>query len=287
MILTQFSSLFSGEKSRDPSEACLNYYFDEEKSPLMTLIQNGGHNRKPCPFSGRYSVYGDLDVLTEFMDPSGLTSACPASGQSTVMHAGCSQHSSDLRIQHTCRERGKSGFKKDRTEEIEIDLNNDYVCHGSWHRYEDSAIDAPVAVIDDNYLDAKRRRQTRQQRHRTDVLILSTKSAKTKKFLCLTYTELDDGVLSAFAGPEACNYTLDSGGSSTSTLPLLSDSLSLSLSTSAYASSIRPVAPLGGKSFNISSSGPCLQALTSSSCPPRSLQPVVLLVIAAFAFLRH
>ena len=45
-------SLLSGDKSTNPNEACMNYYFDAQNSPLITLVSEG-RNTRPCPFSGR------------------------------------------------------------------------------------------------------------------------------------------------------------------------------------------------------------------------------------------
>ena len=150
-------------------------------------------------------------------------------------------------------------------------------------------------MIDDKFIEsgaAQRRRQTRQQRQRNDVLVLSVKPraiGEREKFLCLTYTAMPNGVLSAYVGPEACNYTMPSDRDTKEnsapyysarrtlqqrrrqqSLPYLSDSVSMSLSSVSsedgepHQGASSYVLPFEN-TFNISPSGPCLQALKGSS----------------------
>ena len=308
----QFS--FSGEQSRDPSEACSNYYFSEKESPILTLVQAGGHNRKPCPFSGVYSVSGDLTAISELVmaDSRSLESVSRCQPGSDVrMHAGCTSHSSDIRIRQSCDTPDGGNHRTTPRDLVKIDLTNDLVCHGSWQHSDNlleegsrnmfdtgtATMTSAAMMIDDKFIEsgaAQRRRQTRQQRQRNDVLVLSVKPraiGEREKFLCLTYTAMPNGVLSAYVGPEACNYTMPSDRDTKEnsapyysarrmqqqqrrrqqSLPYLSDSVSMSLSsvssqdgTPHHQGASSYVLPFEN-TFNISPSGPCLQALKGSS----------------------
>ena len=60
-------SYILGRKSLDPSEACSSYFFDETSAPLTTMVSNGHHNTRPCPFSGRYSITGPKSALVNLL----------------------------------------------------------------------------------------------------------------------------------------------------------------------------------------------------------------------------
>ena len=90
--------LFSilGDKSTNPNEACMNYYFDAENSPIITLVSEGGHNTRPCPFSGRYTLTGAPHTGAMSALMSGQLNCHQA-----IMHAGCSA-SDDLIVESVC-----------------------------------------------------------------------------------------------------------------------------------------------------------------------------------------
>ena len=87
---------FSGDKSTNPNEACMNYYFDAENSPIITLVSEGGHNTRPCPFSGRYTLTGAPHTGAMSALMSGQLNCHQA-----IMHAGCSA-SDDLIVESVC-----------------------------------------------------------------------------------------------------------------------------------------------------------------------------------------
>ena len=300
LIFNMISPIISGEQSRDPTEACSSWYFKEKESPLVTLVQGGGHNRKPCPFNGVYSVSGNLQSIADLVSSPVAVSRDECAASDTVMHVGCgdsSHHSSNIRIQQSCNRGDPSNARRGSSRNlVTIDLTNDLVCHGSWRHSSQwgsqaifdnngATMTSAAMMIDDNFVESatsQRRRQTRQQQQLNDVLVLSVKpkaAGQREKFLCLTYTELPDGVLSAYVGPEACNYTLSSDDTKekpsasyyssrrqkSSSLPYLSDALSLSLSSSLSGERGAPQGAWNtlpfANTFNISSSGPCVQAL--------------------------
>ena len=89
----------------------MNYYFDPQHSPLVTLVAEGHHNTRPCPFSGHYSLAGLGGSMSALM-----------SGQLNchrgVMHAGCSA-SDDLIVESTCSKNLDKVMTK-------------WSCHGRW-----------------------------------------------------------------------------------------------------------------------------------------------------------
>ena len=91
-----FFPQFSGDKSTNPNEACMNYYFDAENSPIITLVSEGGHNTRPCPFSGRYTLTGAPHTGAMSALMSGQLNCHQA-----IMHAGCSA-SDDLIVESVC-----------------------------------------------------------------------------------------------------------------------------------------------------------------------------------------
>lgn len=96
----------------------MNYYFDPVHSPLITLVAEGGHNTRPCPFSGHYSLAGLGGSMSALM-----------SGQLNchrgVMHAGCSSASDDLIVESTCS-----------ANQIDV-VSTKWSCHGRWISDED------------------------------------------------------------------------------------------------------------------------------------------------------
>jgi len=104
-----------GDKSTNPNEACMNYYFDPVHSPLITLVSDG-RNTSPCPFSGRYTLNG-AGTMSALM--SGQLNCRQA-----VMHAGCST-SDDLIVESAC------------SRNLEDNIHYQWSCHGKW-RTEDN-----------------------------------------------------------------------------------------------------------------------------------------------------
>jgi len=100
-----------------------------------------------------------------------------------------------------------------------------------------------------------------QQKLKRDIIVLSTNSydghqhhldessgGKSQKLICLSYTEMEDGTLLAKVGREACNDYAEQFDY------LDNDVIQLDSSERSRLSL-----------FNISSSGPCLQALTGGA----------------------
>lgn len=173
-----------GDKSINPNEACMDYYFDPKHSPVVTLVSEG-HNTRPCPFSGRYTLSSTV---------SSGSSTMPAliGGQlnchRAVMHAGCSA-SDDLIVESVC------------SRNLEDNVRTQWTCHGQWT----SNIGRQILVLSTPLIGA------------------------TKNYVCLTYTERE-GILLASASSNSCIF--DEARDS---------------------------------QFNITSSGPCLQALTGAA----------------------
>ena len=306
---------------------------------MVTWLQAGGHNRRPCPFSGRYSLYGNVNALSDilltnsyeerqnrkydlentFFD-QGLVQA-PATQKCTIvdddaqskrslrsqnslfsatMYAGCSQHSSDLRVEASCdvgvNYNGiNEELTQDRGNKGKFKIQNEFVCHGAWQMpVERSNIMAlqeqqprpnsynngrwehqrqQSTEFETTRAQGARRRQynqeariqqltdynnNRPQEHKTDILVLSTNSfnghqyidtmRKTQTITCLSYTEMDDGTLLAKVGKDACHDFVGKDDYANNDVIRLNNPQ-------------RSRLPL----FNISSSGPCLQALTGSA----------------------
>jgi hypothetical protein len=77
---------------------------------MITLV-SGGHNTRPCPFSGRYSL-------------NGVSMSALMSGQlncnQAIMHAGCSA-SDDLIVESAC------------SKNLEDNVRTLWACHGRWN----------------------------------------------------------------------------------------------------------------------------------------------------------
>ena len=169
---------------------------------------------------------------------------------SVVMHAGCSD-SSDLQIETTCQP--KSTF--DSTENninvmsdapYQTMIRNGFTCHGIWREdiasdqvQEDEPVGRSHSGADANSLLLRSQPVKPAQRH---YLVLSEgptlleDNSVSRKFLCLAYTE-KDGVMTAEASYNSCDFASDS-------------------SSQHQAKSDKSI-----NQFQITSSGPCLQAL--------------------------
>ena len=66
-ILTYVIISISGGQSRHPSEACMNYYFSDESSPVTTFVSNT-KNTQACPFSGRYQLQGSKQAMASLLE---------------------------------------------------------------------------------------------------------------------------------------------------------------------------------------------------------------------------
>ena len=179
-----FILFFTGDKSINPKEACMNYYFDSKNSPIVTLVSEG-LNTRPCPFSGRYTLSSSNRIGASSM-PALIGGQLNC--QRAVMHAGCSA-SDDLIVESVC------------SRNLEDNVRTQWSCHGQW------SVD-----------------------NQRQILVLSTPifGGGTPNYVCLSYTERE-GILSASASSNSCQFNK-------------------------YE--------IGGTQFNITSSGPCLQALT-------------------------
>lgn len=172
----------------------MNYYFDPKHSPMVTLVSEG-HNTRPCPFSGRYTLSSSAIGGSSMPALIGGQLNC----HQAVMHAGCSA-SDDLIVESVC------------SRNLEDNVRTQWSCHGQWTSED----------------------RTRQ------VLVLSTPlHGSTSNYVCLSYTERE-GILSATASSNSC---------------IFEDAMDFN-------------------QFNITSSGPCLQALTGDATSIRG-QPRV------------
>ena len=343
--------LFSltGEKSRDPSEACMDYYFDEKKSPLITWVQPNGHNRRPCQFHGRYALYGNIDSLSDILltnsfeerqnrkfdlhntvldqklmktppkpkctiseSRTGSTQRFSTQNSlySATMYAGCSQSSSDITIESTCDYGvNYNGISEQRTlndKDLKFKIKNEFACHGAWevpisetaqkNQFEERTWGSKHHINSDmtSLRRSSNRRQyggqdaraqqltgynhNRPQKLKKDIIVLSTNSydsyqhgqqessvGKSQKFTCLSYTEMDDGTLFAKVGQDACiDYVEPYSNVDNDVIQWDSDQRS----RLTY--------------FNISSSGPCLQALTGSASSFHSTSQIYCAIVMSY-----
>lgn len=239
----------------------MNFYFDPKTSPVATLVAGGHQNTRPCPFSGRYSLVGqkqdllDLIQIDDRLDQDEqMFGDC--SELNVVMHAGCSD-SADLQVEAHCQKRsissqksvwsGHDGIMNDAPNDFNGVLRSEFTCHGKWEEeirmgkirndMENVIVKRSVsASLSPLSTSPSPSDSSSSQRH---FLMLSTgptlrqrdNSISSRRYVCLTYVE-QDGVL--LASTSSC--------SSSSESPLL-----------------------GKRHFNITSSGPCLQALTGEA----------------------
>jgi len=208
-----------GDKSTNPNEACMNYYFDAQNSPLITLVSEG-RNTRPCPFSGR--------ILLSSGPNTGAMSAL-MSGQlncnQAVMHAGCAA-SDNLIVESVC------------SRNLEDNVRTQWSCHGRW-RTEDHR---QMLVLSTPFYTSSSRAAAMTSE--------ATNMASASNFVCLSYTERD-GIFEASASPSSCQ------------LP-------------GYASNYQSYQP----GFNITSSGPCLQALTGATPSNLKGAPQLMILIS-------
>lgn len=94
----------------------MNYYFDPINSPIITLVSSG-HNTRPCPFSGRYTLSGLGGSMSALM--SGQLNC-----HQGIMHAGCSA-SDDLIVESVC------------SRNLEDNVRTKWSCHGRWTTDDD------------------------------------------------------------------------------------------------------------------------------------------------------
>ena len=300
-------------------------------------MQPNGHNQRPCPFSGRYSLFGDTKSLSDILltnsfeerqnrkydlhntvldqnlvkapskpkctindgttSSSTRNSANQNSFYSATMYAGCSQSSSHISIESTCDYGvNYNGISEQRTlndEDLKFKIKNEFVCHGAWKI--PIAGNKPKSMFGESNWDRKQRissdissirgssrsqyaqeariqqltgynHHNRPQKLKRDIIVLSTNSydshqhhhpessGKSQKLICLSYTEMDDGTLLAKVGKDACNDFTDS-------LDYIdNDVIQLDRNKRSRLTY-----------FNISSSGPCLQALTGGASSKSSL----------------
>ena len=223
----------------------MNYHFDEDSSPVATFI-SGKDNAFSCPFSGRYSLTGSRLTLTDLLH-AGTGEDCHR--MSFFMQAGCSD-SSDLHVESTCHPRPVRDPETRRMvqNDAPINVRNEFTCHGQWATL-DAATGGDGAAM-----------TTRQ------LLLLSSprgpgekgeENSVSRKFMCLEFTDAD-GIMSATAIGGSC----DTVEASSADLVSLEEEKDL---------------------FNITSSGPCLQALTGDAARPASSG---LLLVVAVILLR-
>jgi len=213
-----------GDKSTNPNEACMNYYFDAENSPIITLVSEGGHNTRPCPFSGRYTLTGAPHTGAMSALMSGQLNCHQA-----IMHAGCSA-SDDLIVESVC------------SRNLEDNVRTKWSCHGRWRTGDNRqmlVLSTPLFTRGQN------------------EVALRSGLTSASNFVCLSYTERE-GILEATASTTSCQ------------LP----------GVSSYQSYL--------PGFNITSSGPCLQALTGEApSTPRGTPQIMALMTLALLIVIH
>ena len=223
----------------------MSYHFDDKSTPLQTLL-SGKKNTRTCPFSGRYALTGSHSALTGLLDV-GDEGECHT--VSYFMQAGCSE-SSDLHVESTCHPRPVRDPETRRMvqNDAPINVRNEFTCHGQWATLDGAAEGGGGAAA----------MTTRQ------LLLLSSPrsgggksggESASRRFMCLEFTDAD-GIMSATAISGSCDTVAAS---------------------SAELVSLRVEADL----FNITSSGPCLQALKGDATRPASRSGLLLVVMAA------
>lgn len=266
--------LIAGEKARHPSEACMDFYFDPSTSPLTTFVSsNPRSNTRPCPFSGRYTLapagsnHMAVWDLLEADDNFDRGSFEQCDKMEVVMHAGCSsEKAAELKIESSCLKKYSSstsssfGMLSDEPE-TPSPLKTTFTCHGRWTETASEISYTRQDEVDDKYMTQEATiasllrspgpgLTSATEKH---VLMLSVSSSSevaeeensltSRRFVCLVYTE-HDGVLLASASSRSCD-----------------------------ASAASPKSH-----FNITSSGPCLQALTGKAVKVSSWTIATMLV---------
>jgi hypothetical protein len=215
-------------------------------------------------------------------------STAPNSLYSATRYAGCSQSSSHISIESSCDFGvNYNGINEQQTlndKDVKFKIKNEFVCHGAWQisttrnslhdvkrklseqiwgrqQLRTSDIAAKRGSIRRQYGQEARIQQltgynnNRPQTLKTDIVVLSTNNydghqhsettGTLQKLTCLSYTEMDDGTLLAKVGRDACNDFVEQHDYINNDVIQLDNDERSRLSF-----------------FNITSSGPCLQALT-------------------------
>lgn len=164
-------------------------------------------------------------------------------------------------------------------------LSTDFTCHGKWSQDEDESklkeeesfklSPTLSSLVDYNALASSATGTTRQDgsgrgggSSRRHLLVLSTgpspkeaDNSLSRRYLCLSYSEGEDGVLLAEAG--SCSVS-GGGGRQQAARGARDQQSSGFYWQQQQSSQSRPNLQL---QFNITSSGPCLQALTGTGTP--------------------
>ena len=230
----------------------MNYYFDPESSPVSTFVSTTPRNTRPCPFKGHYTLTGSNPALLSLLASSADRERFKnCRSVSVEMRAGCSD-SSDLQVETKChsvpedskilswsnRNEVMNDEPYSKSQQVQV-VKNKFTCHGRWTEQvlESTHDKRNEQVLSNDYFKANslllRSPPEQSKRH---LLMLSTgpnllsedDNSFQRRFVCLSYTE-KDGILLAAASQESCELAKES-----------------------YSSNV----------FNITSSGPCLQALT-------------------------
>ena len=264
-------------------------------------------NTMPCPFSGRYRLAGTTQALSALLEHDSLSKEenslegdkedplCHS--VSVFMHAGCSD-SSDLMIDSTCHPKpaGKplfyAGSQSSREAQMQNDqppqrLRTEYTCHGQWSEASPDHILGGSTTVDSNHVEVVTAAASTSAKK---TLMLSSGSrmlrdnSLRRQFICLTYTE-QDGVLWASATKDACmGPTVSSATGEAPAMEQLHHTYYPTASSSGI-DYLRDSAVMASDDvyFNITSSGPCLQALTGASINLRSGVSLVSLVIGVLS----
>jgi len=253
----------------------MSYYYDEKSSPMVTLVADAGHHggARPCPFSGHYTLGGGNAIqaflglrqpreIDDTVGDDGDAQCAPGSSLGVSMQAGCSG-SSGLSMNAAClrKEEAQDGptaspytagtEPSSKARETTLSFAGaEFTCHGKWTE-DDWPDDAsgglaptPVTVGGETALVSYRRPSASRRPRSRHHLILSAgprtlrqaDNSLSRRYLCLTYAEQSGGVLFAEVSDEGC------------------DNAALIKSR---------------QTFNITSSGPCLQALTGGGAQRR------------------
>ena len=228
---------------------------------MTTLISTNPRTKtRPCPFSGRYSIAGSSVAMLDLLRANDGFDAFEACERlEVVMHAGCSSDkAAELKIESSCAEynyKKSSSFGVLNDAPSRVSVKSTFTCHGRWTEDQDNEqrLNEFSSVTEKDFMSheatiasllrssststPKPNKATKALRQ---VLMLSTSTndvaneeenaLTSRRFVCLAYTE-QDGVLMASASASSCD-----------------------------ANNFNDVSH-----FNITSSGPCLQALTSKA----------------------
>lgn len=230
-----------GGQSRHPSEACGRYYFDRDLSPMTTLVSKH-HSSTLCPFSGRYTLSGPKNSIRPLLSEDIVRRLDDRDDQhqdALEQYAHHQRYSDDdgdgvedecssisLVMHAGCGETATSS-----------ELQMEAICHNHLGDPKSTSISLSKGVRTKFRCHGRWSEKSSSNGDRQVIVLSKGANSQTmikdnslaSEHLCLSYIERD-GLLTGYASLSACADTS---------------------STQNY--------------FNMSSSGPCLQALTGNA----------------------